>query len=94
LTVTVLCPFAGGIEARSPGFASTVMIDYQGATLGFGKGKAAAKPGTYTATVSCMKGFLSTAFAIVKAVGDPPAPPQIVVKPKGAPQTGGGFLAG
>jgi hypothetical protein len=68
----------------SPGFAGSVK-------LGTG-GKAVDKPGKYTATLKCRGNVLTTTFEVVKP--GTPQPSQVTIKPKGAPQTGGGFLAG
>jgi hypothetical protein len=92
VTLRVQCPPGTGAKtAKSPGFASDIEIGYVHAgIIGQGDGKATTKPGKYTATVICDGKPLTAMFTVAK---DKPAP-QVSVKPKGAPQTGGGFLAG
>jgi hypothetical protein len=93
--VKVWCAPASSVtHVTSPGFVKDVTIGYlEGSPEGgFGDGKAVAKPGTYTATVDCAGGKVTTTFTVVKP--GVPQPGQVTVKPKGAPQTGGGFLAG
>lgn len=81
------------VSPRDVACAKDITIGYQaGGTEGFGEGKAVTKPGTYTATIDCKSGKVTTTFTVVKPGTAQPS--QVTVKPKGAPQTGGGFLAG
>jgi hypothetical protein len=94
LRLVVWCPpLDGQPAAHSPGFAATIQLGFHATSgQGFGDGKATTKPGTYTATVDCGGVNASATFAVVKP--GTPQPSQVTIKPKGAPQTGGGFLAG
>lgn len=95
LTLQVRCPTAFGDKmAKSEGFASDIAVDYvRAGVIGRGTGKATTKPGSYAAIIYCDNEPMTARFTVAK--GKPtPQPPQVVVKPKGAPQTGGGFLAG
>lgn len=73
-----------------------------------GYGTAIKKPGTYVATFTCNDGRKASQTFVIKGTPEsptptptttkpkPPAPkpkPQVVVKPKGAPATGGGYSA-
>jgi hypothetical protein len=91
------------LKVTSPGFVEDVSawISYEG--VGSAEGKAVSKPGHYTAAFECQGKRLTTTFTVLGGPsGTPtpstqptqPAPPQVVVKPKAAPETGGGFLAG
>ena len=86
------CPDGGTVD--SPGFRAEVPVSSP-------YGVAADKPGKYTAILTCVGGTRGAAeFEIVPLT--PPAAPVVVgapkakapvVKPKGAPQTGGGGTA-
>jgi hypothetical protein len=81
----------------SPGFAAPIYLDKNpgpGTAL-VGRGKAVTTPGTYTAEVKCEAAPPFTQTFKVKG-GPPTTPPPSgspkppIVKPRGAPQTGGG----
>lgn len=89
------CQYGAGNQATSPGFAKPIALDFRGHSgQGRGVGTAATKPGRYTATFDCRGTAAKATFTIVeKPKPGKPKPPQVVVKPKGAPETGAGFLA-
>ncbi|MEV4319351.1 hypothetical protein [Actinocrispum sp. NPDC049592] len=100
LTVTVWCLAGpGDTKARSLGFAADIPVNFEGNNgKGVGAGTAAAKPGKYSVIFACKGQKIATTFTITKPPPTnpnhpTPQPPQVSVKPKGAPQTGGGFLA-
>ena len=80
----------------SPGFAADIQWTAGGnGGKQYGWGNAGQVPGTYTATHACGDG--RTATITFRILGTPPPPvpptqqkPQVPVRPKGAPQTGGG----
>ncbi|WP_370942045.1 hypothetical protein AB5J62_23350 [Amycolatopsis sp. cg5] len=52
-----------------------------------------AKPGSYPITLDCYGKKMSGTLKVPGTVTKKPASPQVAVKPKGAPQTGGGATA-
>jgi hypothetical protein len=95
VTVRARCPGGVGVQAVSAGFVANIPINTSADGTGSGVGKAVTKPGRYQVGVPCKGESLNTTFTILAPVQpNPPGPPQVVVKPKAAPQTGGGFLAG
>ncbi|GGM84396.1 hypothetical protein GCM10011609_20630 [Lentzea pudingi] len=85
-----------GYTATSPGFTAPAELalvrpgySLRGATT------AVARPGTYRAEIPCgMTGPVVDTFTIAPQPGNPvPKPKPPIVKPKGAPDTGGGGTA-
>lgn len=93
--------FKCGGRATSPGFVAPIEIGFFSHTRLRGEGRVIQKPGTYTIRIPCDPGnFLTGFFTIVGSPStrpptnpSPTNPPPTVVKPKGAPQTGGGGTA-
>lgn len=93
-----------GAEITSPGFAAPLKFT-RGGNFGRFSGDTTAitTPGTYTATFHCQGGTRTdtTTFTIkgtpptttTPPAGPAPKPKKPIVKPKGAPQTGGGGTA-
>ena len=86
-----------GGDATSPGFVAPITLGMASHTIHSGEGLVITKPGVYKVTVPCSSGSpLTQSFTIVGAPTtsqptNPPAnPPTKIVKPVGAPQTGGG----
>jgi hypothetical protein len=90
LSAALSCPpGGGGGTVHSAGFVKDIALSYAEFRngQGTGVGKAVTKPGVYTVTATCNGKTVSTTLT----VGKPQS--QVAVKPKGAPQTGGGFFA-
>jgi hypothetical protein len=88
--VTAMCTN----PVTSTGFAEPINIIYRTeGSLRSGRGKVVDTPGTYEASMQCSGQTATRKFTIkAKAKAEQPAPkPKTpIVKPKGAPQTGGG----
>lgn len=90
-----------GNVATSPGFTAPIELKYESQNLRIGNGKAVDVPGVYQVQMIC-KGQPVLQQLVVKAKALKPVPSPItakpkakapIVKPKGAPQTGGGGTA-
>jgi hypothetical protein len=82
-----------GGQATSPGFVAPITLNFASHTTHTGEGLVIDEPGTYQATVPCTSGSsLTASFAVVgsPSTSQPTNPPPTIVKPIGAPQTGGG----
>jgi hypothetical protein len=86
-----------GGDATSPGFVAPIVLSPVGHTIHTGEGLVITSPGVYVVTVPCeSESPLTQSFTIVggpstSPPSNPPTnPPPKVVKPVGAPQTGGG----
>ncbi|MFJ8964849.1 hypothetical protein ACIRG5_36215 [Lentzea sp. NPDC102401] len=89
-----------GEVATSPGFTAPIKLEYESVNLRIGNGKVVDQAGTYQAEMTCggkqvQVEFVVTAKAPAQTVADKPktAAKSPIVKPKGAPQTGGGATA-
>jgi hypothetical protein len=82
-----------GGQATSPGFIAPITLNFTSHTVHAGDGPVITEPGTYLVSVPCVSGSSLTAtFDIVGGPSPKPptnTPPK-VVKPIGAPETGGG----
>jgi hypothetical protein len=91
-------PYAcfGPADPTSPGFAGPI-VRAEGGINSWWRGyvQVVQTPGTYTATETCLDGRTATFVFRVRGTASPPSgtAPQVPVKPKGAPQTGGGGTA-
>jgi hypothetical protein len=96
VTLVAYCKGGEKSQVTSPGLVAPIVLTFAEATgQARASGKAVDRPGRYTATFECKGHAVKTTFTILGDNGANPRPaPQVVVKPKGAPQTGGGFLAG
>lgn len=81
-----------GQIATSPGFTAPIELKYETPNTFTGNGKAVDKPGTYQVEMIC-GGEAVHQELVVKAKAPAAKPKQPIVKPKGAPQTGGGATA-
>jgi hypothetical protein len=97
----VRCPGgASPVRATSPGFDADIAIALDADGVGGATAKAVNKPGSYSVALRCADTSLTASFKVLAPSATPtpsstkPAPPQVVVKPKAAPETGGGFLVG
>ncbi len=87
-----------GFLADSEGFVAQVSLSRNANNIPYGEGKAIDTPGDYQAWVHCgIVGDRFDRFTIKVPTSPPPAgnpkPKPPIVKPKGAPQTGGGGTA-
>ncbi|SFR09928.1 hypothetical protein SAMN04488564_103271 [Lentzea waywayandensis] len=92
-----------GEVATSPGFTAPIKLEHESVNLRIGNGKVVDQAGTYQAEMTCggkqvQVEFVVTAKAPAQAVADKPkaaakSAKSPIVKPKGAPQTGGGATA-
>jgi hypothetical protein len=87
-----------GEVATSPGFAAPIELRFESINTRIGNGKAVDRPGTYQAEMTCggkqvQVQFVVTAKTSAPVVTKKPAVRAPIVKPKGAPQTGGGGTA-
>jgi hypothetical protein len=99
--VTVTATLVSGCEnsaVTSPGFKAPIVFSARSGIprMYNGTGTAADRPGTYTAQATCKGEVVTRTFKINGIAAPPPVKPKPkppVVKPKGAPQTGGGGTA-
>ncbi|MEU7482139.1 hypothetical protein AB0A63_39650 [Lentzea sp. NPDC042327] len=89
--VTAMC--TGPVT--SAGFVEPIDIVYKTeGSLRNGRGKVVDTPGTYEASMQCSGQTATRKFTVKAKAGQPAAKPKTpIVKPKGAPQTGGGGTA-
>ncbi|MFS8096557.1 hypothetical protein LFM09_05390 [Lentzea alba] len=85
--------------AHSEGFTEPAALTPGGTSTGYdlrGRATAVDKPGTYEAKIRCLQDSVVNTFTIKPKAATPPpglGPKPPIVKPKGAPETGGGGTA-
>lgn len=84
-----------GQVATSPGFTAPIELKYESVNLLIGNGTAVDKPGTYQVEMICGGKPVHQQLVVkAKTPGlEKPKAKAPIVKPKGAPQTGGGATA-